>query len=213
MPSTETLLIFTAAALVMNLSPGPSNFYVMSRSLAQGPAAGLIAAGGLAVGSLLHVSAAALGLSAILLYSPAAYAAVKLLGAAYLVYLGIRYLTARAEPVATVARAPGKPRRRIFLESILVEALNPKTALFFLAFLPQFVEVGAGPVAAQVLLLGFIVTLTAMPCDAVVAFAAGSAARALTRQPLYQRLLNRLSGSVLIGLGVYVALSRGAAST
>ncbi len=208
MPSLETLLIFTTAALVLNISPGPSNFYVMARSLAQGPKAGLTAAAGLAAGSLVHVAAAALGLSAIFLYSPAAFTVLKLIGAAYLIYLGVRSLMARPQSPADLAVAIPKPGRRIFAESAAVEILNPKTALFFLAFLPQFVDVDAGPVAPQILLLGLIVTLTAIPCDAVVAFASGSAAKLLTTRPLYQRLQNWVSGSVLIGLGVFVALSR-----
>ncbi len=212
MPSLETLLIFTAAALVMNISPGPSNFYVMARSLAQGAKAGLLAAAGLAAGSLVHVTAAALGLSAIFLYSPAAFTVLKLIGAGYLIYLGIRSLLAKPQSPADLAVAARKPGRRIFAESLAVEVLNPKTALFFLAFLPQFVDVGAGPVAPQILLLGLIVTLTAIPCDAVVAFASGSAARLLTSRPVFQRLQNWVSGSVLIGLGVFVALSRRSAA-
>ncbi len=208
MPSPETLLIFTAAALIMNISPGPSNFYVMARSLAQGSKAGLIAAAGLATGSLVHVAAAALGISAIFLYSPTAYTAFKLLGAGYLVYLGIRSLLAQPQSPADLSAAAPKPGRRIFAESVAVEVLNPKTALFFLAFLPQFVDVEAGAVAPQILLLGIIVTLTAIPCDAVVALASGSAARLLTARRIYQRLQNWISGSVLVGLGVFVALSR-----
>lgn len=208
MPSLETLLIFTAAALVMNISPGPSNFYVMSRSLTQGPAAGMIAASGLAAGSLVHVAAAALGLSALFLYSPLAYTALKLAGAAYLIFLGLRILLAKPVMPGTEASGGGRPARRIFLESALVEILNPKTALFFLAFLPQFVDVAAGPVAPQVLLLGAVVTLTALPCDVVVALASGSAARLLTGRPSALRLQNWLSGSVLVGLGVFVALAR-----
>ncbi len=210
MPSGETLLIFTAAAVVMNLSPGPSNLYVLSRSLAQGSRAGLIAAAGLAAGSLGHVAAAALGLSAVFVYSPVAYGLLKLAGAGYLVYLGLTYLLSPAPP-GIPATAPAKPRRRIFLESALVELLNPKTALFFLAFLPQFVDVAGGPLAPQFLLLGLIVTLTALPCDAGVAVLSGRAARLLSATPLVRRIQSWVSGSILIGLGVFVALGRRAA--
>jgi len=191
----------------MNISPGPSNLYVMSRSLVQGTRAGLIAAVGLATGSLFHVTATALGLSVVLRYSPALYAAVKLVGAAYLIFLGLRLLLSKG---AVLAATPSDSRRshgRIFRESILVEMLNPKTALFFLAFLPQFADSGAGPLAPQLLLLGGIVTLTAIPCDAFVAVAAGAASRTLARRPLYARLQKWLSGSVLVSLGVYVAAS------
>jgi threonine/homoserine/homoserine lactone efflux protein len=207
MPSLHTVLLFTLAAAAMNISPGPSNLYVMSRSLVQGTRAGLIAAVGLATGSLFHVTATALGLSVVLRYSPALYAAVKLVGAAYLIFLGLRLLLSKG---AVLAATPSDSRRshgRIFRESILVEMLNPKTALFFLAFLPQFADSGAGPLAPQLLLLGGIVTLTAIPCDAFVAVAAGAASRTLARRPLYARLQKWLSGSVLVSLGVYVAAS------
>ena len=207
-PETQTLLVFTAAALLMNISPGPSNFYVMARSLAQGPGAGLLAALGLAAGSLVHVGAAALGLSALFVYSPVAYTALKLVGAGYLVYLGLRYWLAKPVlPEQSGVRKP-KPVPKLLAESALVEILNPKTALFFLAFLPQFVDPAAGPVAPQVLLLGAIVTVTALPCDLLVAFSSGAAARLLVGSASLQRLQARISGTVLIGLGVFVALAK-----
>jgi threonine/homoserine/homoserine lactone efflux protein len=207
MPSAEALLIFTAAAVVMNLAPGPSNLYVLSRSLAQGSRAGLIAAAGLAAGSLCHVAAAALGLSAVFVYSPVAYGLLKLAGAGYLVYLGLTYLVS-ASPPGTANAQPARPQRRILLESALVELLNPKTALFFLAFLPQFADVATGPLAPQLILLGLIVTLTALPCDAGVAVLSGRAARLLSARPLFRRIQSWVSGSILIGLGVFVALGR-----
>ncbi len=211
MPSAETLLVFAAAALVMNLSPGPSNFYVLSRSLAQGAPAGLIAAGGLAAGSLGHVAAAALGLSAVFVYSPLAYTLLKLAGAGYLVYLGLSYFVSPPPHPGAVAAAPPRPPRTIFLESSLVELLNPKTALFFLAFLPQFADVAAGPLAPQLLVLGLIVTATALPCDAMVALLSARAARLLSASPVARRVQAWLAGSILIGLGLYVAFARRAA--
>lgn len=208
MPDWHTILIFTAAALAMNLSPGPSNLYVMSRSVAQGAGAGMIAAGGLATGSLAHVAAAAFGLSVIFQASALAYGVLKFAGAAYLIWLGLRTLFGGRGGGLSPQAVPRRPGLRIFRESALVEILNPKTALFFLALLPQFVEVTAGPIVPQVLLLGLIVTATAIPCDLAVAFASGSLARLLARRPLYRRIQDWLSGSVLIGLGLYVALSR-----
>ncbi len=208
MPSTQTLLIFTLAALAMNLSPGPSNLYVMSRSIAQGIAAGLTATAGLATGSLFHVVVTSLGLAVVLRYSPFAFTALKLTGAAYLVYLGVKHFRTRPQPIGDGLAFPKKPLRRIFGESCLVEILNPKTALFFLAFLPQFVAPAAGPVAPQLLLLGGIVTLTAIPCDALVALASGKAASLMRRRPIFLKLQNWVSGSVLVGLGAYVALVR-----
>lgn len=208
MPSLETLAIFTAAALVLNLSPGPSNFYVLSRSLAQGTPAGLVATAGLAAGSLVHVAAAALGLSAVFVYSPAAYGLLKLAGAGYLVYLGLATLLTRGPATGAVAAAAPRPPGQIFRQSILVEVLNPKTALFFLAFLPQFADVEAGPLAPQILLLGLIVTLSGLPCDALVATLSGRAGRVLSASSMAQRLLNWVSGSILIGLGAFVAFGR-----
>ena len=203
MPSPAHLALFALAALALNAAPGPSNFYVLSRSLAQGAGAGLVSALGLALGSLFHVALAVAGLAALLRYVPAAYDAIRLAGAAYLVYLGIRLLRGRdagAEPAAVQRR----PLGRVLFDAALVEMLNPKTALFFLAFLPQFVEPAAGPAAPQLLLLGLIVTLTALPCDALVALAGGRAARLLARSA-QRHWPRRLAGSTLIGLGLYTA--------
>jgi threonine/homoserine/homoserine lactone efflux protein len=207
MPTLDTLLIFTAAALLMNISPGPSNFYVMSRSVVQGPRGGAVAATGLALGSLVHVVAAAFGLSAVFHYYPAAFGAVKIVGAAYLIYLGIRYLHGRNNGAASIPKAESRPYGQILTESILVEVLNPKTALFFLAFLPQFVDVTRGAPAPQILLLGVIVTVSAIPCDLLVAWVSGSAARALFANRRLARVQEYVSGGILIGLGLYVALS------
>jgi len=208
MPHLETLLVFTLAALAMNISPGPSNLYVMSRSLAQGTSAGLVAAAGLATGSLFHVTVTSLGLAVILKYSPLAFLVMKLAGAAYLVFLGARMLLAKSAALSPDALMPKKPLGAVFRQSCLVEILNPKTALFFLAFLPQFADPKAGPLAPQLLLLGAIVTVTAIPCDALVAILSGKAADLLKRRPIFQKLQNWISGSVLVGLGATIALSR-----
>jgi threonine/homoserine/homoserine lactone efflux protein len=208
MPSTDTLLLFTLAALAMNLSPGPSNLYVMSRSLAQGTSAGLVAAAGLATGSLFHVTVTSLGLAVILKYSPLAFLIMKLGGAGYLIFLGLRMLLSRSQALSPDALLPKKPLAGIFRQSCFVEILNPKTALFFLAFLPQFADPKAGPLAPQLLLLGAIVTVTAIPCDALVAVLSGKAAALLRRRPIFQKLQNWISGSVLVGLGATIALRR-----
>jgi threonine/homoserine/homoserine lactone efflux protein len=180
----------------------------MSRSLAQGTAAGLVAAGGLASGSLFHVTVTSLGLAVILQYSPLAFTLMKLAGAGYLVFLGAKLLLGKAAPLDPDALLPRKPLAKIFRESTLVEVLNPKTALFFLAFLPQFADPKIGPLAPQLLLLGVIVTLTAIPCDALVAVLSGKAAALLRRRPIFQRLQNWLSGSILVALGATIALRR-----
>jgi threonine/homoserine/homoserine lactone efflux protein len=151
MPSAAHLAIFTLAALAMNAAPGPSNLYVLSRSLAQGAAGGLVSALGLALGSLFHVALAVAGLAALLSYAPTLYDAIRLAGAAYLIYLGIKTLRA---PGASMPANGGARRSlaRILFDAALVEMLNPKTALFFLAFLPQFVEPAPDRRAPQLLL-------------------------------------------------------------
>ena len=204
MPPIELLLAFTFAALLMSLSPGPSNLYVMARSIGQGTQAGIVAAVGLAIGSMVHVIATTLGVAAIFKYSPLAYTVLKLIGAAYLIYLGIRYLTTRPEAADAGTVAPGMSRGRILRESMLVEITNPKTALFYLALLPQFVAPEAGPVAPQLLLLGLIATFSAIPCDVTVAVASGRAARWLARNERAQVLQQRISGGILLGLGGYI---------
>lgn len=205
MPTIETLILFTLAAVLMNLSPGPSNLYVMARSISQGPRAGLVAAAGLAAGSLVHVAAATLGVSAIVMASAEAFAVLKWAGAGYLVWLGIQHWRAAGRSFGRPEAAPPRPMTRILRESVLVEILNPKTALFFLALLPQFIDPAAGPVASQSLLLGAIVVVTAVPCDALVAFASGAVARKLVTHPWIARWQERLSGAILIGLGALVA--------
>jgi len=205
-PSLAHLAIFTLAALAMNAAPGPSNLYVLSRSLAQGTAGGLVSALGLALGSLFHVALAVAGLAALLSYAPALYDAIRLAGAAYLIYLGIKTLRAPGTSMPSNA-GTRRPLARILFDAALVEMLNPKTALFFLAFLPQFVEPAAGPAAPQLLLLGLIVTLTALPCDILVAFAGARLARLFTTQAR-RPWPSRLAGSTLIALGVYTALMR-----
>jgi threonine/homoserine/homoserine lactone efflux protein len=207
MPSLETLLVFTVAAMMLNISPGPSNLYVMARSISQGPSAGVLAAAGLAIGSLVHVFGAALGLSVLFRSSAVAYEILKYAGAAYLIWLGIQAWRDSARPLDAVRVNLPKAPRTILRESVLVEALNPKTALFFLAFLPQFADPAAGPLVPQILVLGLVVTVTAIPCDLLVAFASGKVAGALRRRPWIKRLQDRVSGTILIGLGLLVATS------
>ncbi|HSG87666.1 MAG TPA: LysE family translocator [Pseudomonadales bacterium] len=207
MPPLDTLLVFAGAAILIGISPGPSNLYVMSRTIAQGRRGGLVAAAGLAAGSLVHVAAAALGLSAVFGLSPWAYTLLKLAGAAYLVWLGVQMLRAPTGPAQARRALPAKSPRAIFRESVLVEVTNPKTALFFLAFLPQFVDPALGSVAVQLLLLGAFTTIVAVPCDLVVILLADRAARALARSERLRGILDRASGGVMVGLGVWVAVA------
>ena len=207
MPSTEVLIAFTAAALLMNISPGPSNLYVMARAIAQGAKGGMVAAMGLAVGSMVHVVAAVLGLSAIFNHSPTLYTLIKLAGAAYLIYLGISYWKSKTAGASkNIQPAREKPLSSVFRESIIVEVTNPKTALFFIALLPQFVAAESGPVSQQLLILGIIVTLSALPCDILVAVSSSKVSNWLVRHERAQQIQERVSGAILFGMGAYIAV-------
>jgi len=205
MPSTEILIAFTAAALLMNISPGPSNLYVVARAIAQGTKGGVVAAMGLAVGSMVHVIATVLGLSVVFSQSPALYTVVKLAGAAYLIYLGISYWKSKtAGTDKVVKQVKTKPLPSVFYESIIVEVTNPKTALFFIALLPQFVVPESGPVSLQLLVLGIIVTISALPCDVLVAFSSSKASNWLLKNERAQKIQERISGSILFGMGAFI---------
>jgi threonine/homoserine/homoserine lactone efflux protein len=206
MPATETIVLFMVAALALNVTPGPSIAYVMSRSFGQGRTAGLISALGLGTGSFLHAVAATLGLSAVVAYSPMAYAVVKYLGAAYLVYLGVGLLRQHVVPL-TDAVLPRLSLRRIYWQGVLTETLNPKIALFFLSFLPQFVDPARGSIAGQTLFFGFLFHVTGVPVNMMVAVAGSAIAVWFSLNPVWERIRNWLAGAVLIGLGVRLALS------
>ena len=167
------LPVFVGAALIRLVTPGPAVLYIIARSVDQGRRAGLVSVLSIETGNFFHVLAAALGLSAILLSSALAFTVVKYLGAAYLVYLGLRRLLTRgqAHPAAIV---PRQSLRRIYSQGVLVAILNPKTALFFLAFLPQFVDASRGPVTVQLLMLGCLFVLMAVVTDGLYALLAGS---------------------------------------
>lgn len=205
MPGIVSLTAFVAAALVVLLIPGPGVLYIVACSVSQGQRAGLVSVLGLSAGALVHVAAATVGLSAILLASATAFGIVKLFGAAYLIYLGIRALLSR--PSATVADSVA-PRslRRVFSDGVVVSVLNPKIAVFFLAFLPQFVEPGRGPVAQQVLFLGLLYVALALVTDGTYALLAGRLRHWFGRQMFSGPLPRYASGAVYIGLGVSTAL-------
>lgn len=206
MPTIETIILFMAAALALNVTPGPSILYVMSRSVGQGRTAGLVSALGLGTGSLIHAGAAALGLSVILAYSPLAYTVVKYLGAGYLVYLGVRILLVRDRQLSTAVLAHVS-LTRVFWQGVVTELLNPKIVLFFMSFLPQFVDPARGSVAGQTLFLGLLFHVTGVPINMLVAVVGGAIASWLSQNPVFARVRNGLAGAVLIGLGVRLALS------
>jgi threonine/homoserine/homoserine lactone efflux protein len=206
MPSGASLLGFVAASLVVLLIPGPGVLYVVARSVSQGYRAGLASVFGLSAGALVQVAAATVGLSAILLASATAFGIVKALGAGYLIYLGLRTLFARGPAGGLQAPRP-LPLSRLFTDGVVVSLFNPKIAVFFLAFLPQFVDPGRGPVAQQVLLLGVLYCALAVLTDGAYALLAGSLRRWLGGRVLRGPLPRYLSGSLYIGLGVNAALA------
>ena len=209
MPSSSTLALFAVAAVTLLVIPGPAVLYIVTRSVDQGRAAGLASVCGVHVGTLVHVAAAALGLSALLVSSATAYHAVRWLGAAYLIWLGVRRLLAHDED-APAAPGPGTRRhglRRIFAQGVVVNVLNPKTALFFLAFLPQFVDVSRGSVPFQVVVFGVAFVLLGLVSDGTYALLASTGAGWLRRRPRVARGSRLVSGGVLIGLGLTTALA------
>jgi threonine/homoserine/homoserine lactone efflux protein len=180
--------------------------FVVVRSVSQGYRAGLVSAAGLSTGALVHVVAATAGLSAILQTSATAFTIVKMLGAGYLIYLGIQTLRARRPPVS-VAASVELPLKRIFTDGMIVSVFNPKIALFFLAFLPQFVESAAGPIPQQVMLLGLIYVALALVTDSAYAFVASRLSNWLGGRLMEGPLLRYVSGGIFLGLGVSAALT------
>jgi threonine/homoserine/homoserine lactone efflux protein len=208
LPTLETIVIVTFAGLALSASPGPSMLYVLSRSVGQSHTAGLVSAAGLAVGGFVHVIAAALGLAALFSYLPAVFTAIKFAGAFYLIYLGIDMTRGHPDD------QPSGPRkfrhmslRRIFCQGILVETLNPKTLLFFVAFLPQFVDQQLGSVGLQMVVLGALVPLTAIPSDLIVALTGGGIAQRIARNQTMSQWLRWFAGAILIGLGLNIFIS------
>lgn len=209
MPPLDVLLAFMATTAIFAFIPGPAMFYAAARTLAGGKRAGLMASLGIHLGCYVHVVAAAAGLSVLFHAVPTLYLVVKLVGAAYLIWLGVvmfRQIPTGQVDLPVLAR---KSAHRAFVESVTVEVLNPKTALFFMAFLPQFVDSSASlPVWAQLLVLGTIVNLAFSSADLVVVFLAGTLSARLNRSTRTRRWLQRAGGTVLVGLGINVALQR-----
>ena len=209
MPDPAQLVLYAAAALLLAVTPGPGIFYVAARTLAGGRAEGVASSLGTGLGGMVHVLAGSLGVSAIVLASAELFTALKLVGAAYLICLGIRTLrSARHEAsMASLVTAP-VGSRRAFREGVLVEALNPKTAGFFLAFIPQFLDPAAGPVALQFLALGFVSVALNTLADIVVAFAASAVRQGAATRPSLIRRLREASGAAMIALGIGLAVAR-----
>ncbi len=206
MPALSTVPLFLLAALGLLLIPGPSVLYILTRSAAQGRRAGLASVGGIELASLTHAVAAALGLSALLLTSALVFSVVKYLGAAYLIYLGVRTLLARQESHQTPVPAP-KSFSRLFAQGFLVNLLNPKTALFFYAFLPQFVDPARGAVTGQILFFGVLFVLLACCTDSLYALLGSTVGKFLTRNVRFRQGRRYVTGGVYIVLGVTAAVT------
>jgi threonine/homoserine/homoserine lactone efflux protein len=205
-PDPSSFALFLAAAIALLVVPGPAVFYIVAQSIDQGRTAGLVSTLGIGTGSLVHVAAASIGLSSLLVSSAEAFTAVKYAGAAYLVFLGIRRLLARDEPTDQALRER-KSLSRLFRQGVVVNVLNPKTALFFFAFLPQFVDTDAGMVAAQIALLGVIFVVLGLASDGAYALVAGTLSERLRGSERVLRVQRYVSGTVFVGLGLVTAAS------
>ncbi|WP_316978486.1 LysE family translocator [Shumkonia mesophila] len=209
MISGHDLMIFLGASILLNLSPGPDTLYVLTRTLAQGRRIGFLSSFGVCTGALVHVAAAALGLSVVLATSAVAFTVVKVAGAAYLVYLGARMLLSR-DGIAVEAGRPVAPASgwKVFRQGILIDVLNPKAALFFMAFLPQFVVPGTGHATAQFFALGLIVIAIALVWEGILVLFATLLSARLRANQAVSRWLNRTLGGVFVALGIRLALER-----
>jgi threonine/homoserine/homoserine lactone efflux protein len=210
-PTPSTIALFSLAAIALAVVPGPAVAYIVTQSVDKGRRAGLVSALGVASGGIVHVAAATVGLSALIASSATAFTAIKLVGAAYLIVVGVRRILGRddeasAEPVPA-------DLRRLYRQGAVVNVLNPKTALFFLAFLPQFVDPERGHVALQATVLGLVFIAIATISDAVWALGAGSLAGVLKASERARRIERWASGTILIGLGVLATLAHPARRT
>jgi threonine/homoserine/homoserine lactone efflux protein len=205
-PSLSAVELFAVAAFALIIIPGPAVLYIVSQSVGQGRAGGLAAVLGVEIGAFVHVAGAALGVSAILASSATAFSVLKLAGGAYLIVLGIRRLLER-DSESQLVTGRTRPLGAIFRQGVIVNALNPKTALFFLAFLPQFVDPDKGHVGLQAAVHGVVWVLIATVCDAVWAIGSGSLVGLLRTSARARRIERRASGGILIGLGVLATLA------
>ena len=209
MPSSELFVAFLVTTAIFAFIPGPAMLYAAARTLAGGRWSGLMATLGIHIGCYAHIIAAATGLSFLFHAVPVLYMAVKLAGAAYLIWLGVSMFRARTNPGDHAPVVAPKSGRRAFFESVMVEVLNPKTAIFFVAFLPQFIDASAGaPVWLQFAVLGMIVNLMFSFADIVGVVLASAVTARLKSSSRVQRLTQRAGGAILVGLGTHLAMQR-----
>jgi threonine/homoserine/homoserine lactone efflux protein len=206
-PNATSIGVFCVAAVLLLLTPGPAVLYIVARSVEQGRIAGLASVCGITTGTLIHVLAATLGLSALLASSALAFAVIKYAGAGYLIYIGVRRILSRSETPAAQTELPRRSLARLYCDGLVVNLLNPKTALFFLAFLPQFVDPSRGAVPFQIAFLGLLFALMGFTSDGLYALVAGTAGRWIRRKGHYLRWERYLTGGMFIGLGVTAAIA------
>jgi len=207
LPPPTSIGVFVVAALALLLIPGPAVLYIVSRSLEQGRLAGLVSNLGIHVGTMVHVIAASLGLSALLMTSALAFAAVKYLGAAYLIWLGLRRILGPDAAPQQTRSAGRRGHLRLVRDGFIVNLFNPKTALFFLAFLPQFADVSRGHVAMQIAFLGLVFVALGLVTDSCYAMVAGTAGDWIKRNRGPLRFERYITGAVMIGLGLTAAFA------
>ena len=206
MPSASAIALFCRASVALAVVPGPAVTYIVTQSIDKGRRAGLVSALGVASGGLVHVAAATVGLSALIASSATAFTTVKLVGAVYLIVIGVRRILSREED--TEVQVAPTPHRRLYAQGVVVNVLNPKTALFFLAFLPQFVDASSGSIPAQVAFLGVLFAAIALTTDTMYALLADLLAGKLRRSGTGAKLRRWVSGGIFIALGVTAATAR-----
>jgi threonine/homoserine/homoserine lactone efflux protein len=206
MPGASTFALFSLAAIALAVVPGPAVAYIVTQSVDKGRRAGLFSALGVATGGSVHVAAATIGLSALIASSAAAFTVVKLVGAAYLIVVGIRRILSRDQDAAV--DMPPATIRQLYVQGVVVNVLNPKTALFFLAFLPQFIEPHSGSVSLQVALLGVVFVVIALASDVTYALLADALAGRIRRTGRGARVRRWATGGIFVALGLSAAVAR-----
>lgn len=213
MPGVHDFALFVASGILLNLTPGADTLYIVTRATTLGRKAGAVAALGIAAGCCVHIVAAGLGLSALLATSAVAFTAVKLAGAAYLIYMGVMlWRTGPRSPKPAAAQLPATALSPIFVQGALTNILNPKVALFFLAFLPQFVEPEGTDRLAAFLLLGTVFNTTGLLWNLFVAWSSAGIGRRFNGLPVRMHALHRIAGAVFVALGIKLALTAREAS-
>ncbi|CAN0624220.1 homoserine/homoserine lactone efflux protein [Burkholderia multivorans] len=203
---------FLVAVLLLNATPGPDTAYIVGRSVAQGRGAGLMSALGISAGCCVHALACAFGLTAVLAASATAFTVVKMVGAAYLIYLGVRMVFAKQaagdDAPQAASRAVAKPLRQLFLQGFWTNVLNPKVVLFFVSFFPQFVSADSPRKALAFLTLGAVFVAMSTVWNSMVAWVAGSVTQRFSGKPGVKKWLDRTVGSAFVGLGLKLATSQ-----